>query len=182
MCCMLNPTGMGGVEGMPGMADMGNAVFSDPEIMQAMESPKVRQAMEEMRSGGPAAMAKYAGDPEFLRLIMKVQSKMASIGGGMRGVAAGMPGFAGMAGMAGMAGLPPMPAGMDKVLSDPEIVKALQNPKMIKAMMELQTGGAAAMTKYESDPEFAALLKAIKDKMPAPPPPGNPPPPVYWLY
>jgi hypothetical protein len=148
------------------MADVGNAVFSDPEIVQAMESPKVRQAMEEMRSGGPAAMAKYAGDPEFLRLIMKVQSKMASIGGGMQGVAAGMPGFAGMAGM------PPMPAGLDKVLSDPEIVKALQNPKMIKAMMELQTGGAAAMGKYESDPEFAALLKAIKDKMPAPPPPG----------
>ena len=162
LCCVLNPTGMdgmgrmGGFEGMPGMADMGNALFSDPEIVQAMESPKVRQAMEEMRTGGPAAMAKYAGDPEFLRLIMKVQSKVASTGGGMRG----------------LAGMPPMPAGIDKVLSDPEIVKALQNPKMIKAMMELQTGGAAAMGKYESDPEFAALLKAIKDKMPAPSPPG----------
>lgn len=33
-----------------------------------MEIPKVRQAMEEIRTGGPAAMTKYAGDPEFLQV------------------------------------------------------------------------------------------------------------------
>ena len=27
-------------------------------------------------AGGPAAMAKYAGDPEFMQLITKVQAKM----------------------------------------------------------------------------------------------------------
>lgn len=62
-------------------------------------------------------------------------------------------------------GVPPMPAGMENVLGDQEIMKALQNPKMIKAMMELQTGGPAAMTKYESDPEFMQLLMKIQAKM-----------------
>ena len=48
-------------------------------------------------AGGPAAMAKFAGDPELQALIKKVQDKMSS-----------------MAGLPGMR-MPGMPAGMDKV-------------------------------------------------------------------
>jgi hypothetical protein len=58
-------------------------------------------------------MARYAGDPEFQALIKKVQDKMGSV------VGSGMP-------------MPAMPPGMDKVLSDPDIVKALQDPKMMR--------------------------------------------------
>lgn len=50
-------------------------------------------------------------------------------------------------------------------MSDPAIVKALQDPKMMKAMVELQTGGPAAMKKYESDPEFMQLLQKIQAAM-----------------
>jgi len=60
---------------MPGMDEL----FSDPEIMKAMQSPKVMQAMMEMQTGGPAAMAKYASDPEILGLMMKIQSKMGGV-------------------------------------------------------------------------------------------------------
>ena len=91
-------------------------------------------------------MAKFAGDPELQALIKKVQDKMGSMAG------------------AGMS-MPGMPAGMDKVLSDPEIVKALQDPKMMKAMVELQTGGPSAMKKYESDPDFMRLLEKIQAAM-----------------
>ena len=48
-------------------------------------------------AGGPAAMAKLAGDPELQALIKKVQDKMSS-----------------MAGLPGMP-MPGMPEGMDKV-------------------------------------------------------------------
>jgi len=141
--------GSGGMPGgMPGMPPGMEEIFKDPEVVAAMENPKIRQAMEEMRKGGPAAMAKYAGDPEFMQLITKVQAKMG-----------------GMANGGGMPGMPGMPPGMDKVMGDPEIMKALQNPKMLKAMMEMQMGGPAAMQKYATDPDFMNLLMKIQAKM-----------------
>ena len=90
---------------MPGMDEL----FSDPEIRKAMQSPKVMQAMMEMQTGGPAAMAKYASDPEIMGLMMKIQSKMGGGGGGGGGMGGGMPGmpggFGGMPGMGGMGGM-----------------------------------------------------------------------------
>jgi hypothetical protein len=78
--------------------------------MKAMQNPKVMQAMMEMQTGGPAAMAKYASDPEIMGLMMKIQSKMGGGGGGggggMGGGMPGMPGgFGGMPGMGGMGGM-----------------------------------------------------------------------------
>ena len=52
--------------------------------------------------------------------------------------------------------------GMRDVLSDPEIVLALQNPKVMQAMMELQMRGGAAMSKYGDDPELIALLMKVQ--------------------
>jgi hypothetical protein len=159
------PQGGGGMPGgMPGMPPGMEELFSDPEIAAAMNDPKVMKAMEEMRTGGPAAMAKYASDAEFMALISKVQAKMASVTGGMPNMPNMPPGMAGF----NAGGMPSMPPGMDKVLGDPEIMKAMQNPKMMKAMMEMMQGGPEAMKKYETDPEFADLLAKIQAKLGAP--------------
>jgi len=47
----------------------------------------------------------------------------------------GMPGMGGMGGMPGMGGGMPGMAGMDfsKIMGDPEIMAAMQNPKMMQA-------------------------------------------------
>ena len=44
-------------------------------------------------------------------------------------------------GAGGAGGMGGMPAGMEAMFSDPEIMKAMQNPKVMQAMMEMQTGG-----------------------------------------
>ena len=45
-------------------------------------------------------------------------------------------------GAGGAGGMGGMPAGMEAMFSDPEIMKAMQNPKVMQAMMEMQSGGA----------------------------------------
>ena len=51
-----------------------------------------------------------------------------------------MPGMGGMGGMPGMGGMGGMPAGMDfsKIMGDPEIMAAMQNPKMMQVFMDMQ--------------------------------------------
>mmetsp|Transcript_2604 Transcript_2604/g.7451 ORF Transcript_2604/g.7451 Transcript_2604/m.7451 type:complete len:194 (-) Transcript_2604:439-1020(-) len=70
--------GMGGMGGMPPPGVM-EALMKDPELMQAMQNPKVMAALQEMQSN-PANAAKYMGDPEIMSLVMKLQGLM---GGGM---------------------------------------------------------------------------------------------------
>ena len=48
-------------------------LFADPEIIAAMNNPKIMQAMMEMQTGGPAAMEKYARDPEMMAFMAKLQ-------------------------------------------------------------------------------------------------------------
>jgi len=38
-----------------------------------------------------------------------------------------------------------IPPGMEKIFGDPEIMAAMQNPKVMQAMMEMQTGGPAGI-------------------------------------
>jgi suppressor of tumorigenicity protein 13 len=81
------PGGMGG--GMPpGM----EGLFSDPELMAAMQKPKVMAALQGLMGGDPSAIARAMADPEVGPILMKLQSKM----GGM------MDGMGGMGGMGGM--------------------------------------------------------------------------------
>ena len=92
--------GMGGMGGMPGMGGGGGgmpnippellqAIMSDPELMQAMQKPKVMAALQECMSN-PAAIGKYASDPEFQSIISKLQKVMP--GGPMGGMGGGGPG------------------------------------------------------------------------------------------
>merc|ERR1712136_669147 len=92
--------GFGGMGGMPGGIDpsMFAGLMSDPELMSAFSNPKMMGVMQDIMSN-PANAAKYQDDPE----VMKVMSKIMSMGGG----AGGMPG--GMGGMGGStAGAPDM--------------------------------------------------------------------------
>merc|ERR1711879_1074776 len=79
------PAGMGGLGGIPGM--------DDPEILAALQNPKVAAALQGAMSGGmnPAKIMELMGDPEVGPVLQKI---MAKFGGGMGG---GMPG--GMGGM-----------------------------------------------------------------------------------
>ena len=65
------------------------AIMSDPELMQAMQKPKVMAALQECMSN-PAAIGKYASDPEFQSIISKLQKVMP--GGPMGGMGGGGPG------------------------------------------------------------------------------------------
>eukprot|EP00277_Geminigera_cryophila_P017643 CAMPEP_0179458114 /NCGR_PEP_ID=MMETSP0799-20121207/41751_1 /TAXON_ID=46947 /ORGANISM="Geminigera cryophila, Strain CCMP2564" /LENGTH=58 /DNA_ID=CAMNT_0021259215 /DNA_START=57 /DNA_END=230 /DNA_ORIENTATION=- len=47
--------------------------MGDPEIMAAMQNPKMMQVFMDMQSNGPTAIMKYQNDPEVMRLIMKIQ-------------------------------------------------------------------------------------------------------------
>merc|ERR1712085_73692 len=87
--------GAGGGGMPPGVAEM----LSDPELMSSMQNPKVMQAMSEMMGGNPAALGKYANDPEVMGVINKLMSKMGGMGG--------MPG---MGGKGGMPSAPPQAA------------------------------------------------------------------------
>ena len=61
-----------------------------------MQKPKVMAALQECMSN-PAAIGKYASDPEFQYIIQKLQKVMPGgpMGGGGGGPGGGMPGFGG---------------------------------------------------------------------------------------
>ena len=84
--------------GMPNVPpEMLEKLTSDPELMKAMQNPKVMQAMQAMMSNPMAAM-QYMSDPEVGPVLQKL---MGLFGGGMPG---GMGGMGGMPG--GMGGMP----------------------------------------------------------------------------
>lgn len=99
------PGGFPGAGGMPGGIPPGmEALFSDPEIVAAMQDPEVAPKLASLMSN-PAAAMSMMGDPKMGPLIQKIMAKM--MGGGM----GGMPGMGGMGGMPGMGGMGGMPRG-----------------------------------------------------------------------
>lgn len=53
---------------------------------------------------------------------------------------------------------------MQKLISEPELMKAFQNPKVQKAVMELSTNPMAIMN-YQNDPEVMTVLMKIQELM-----------------
>jgi suppressor of tumorigenicity protein 13 len=97
--------GMGG--GMPNIPpELLSKLMSDPELMAAMQNPRVMAALQECM-GNPAAFAKYQSDPEIQNLITKLSGLM---GGGV----GGMGGFGGGGGPSG-----PSSAGFEDVTDVP---------------------------------------------------------------
>ena len=96
---------MGG--GMPNIPpELLSKLMSDPELMAAMQNPRVMAALQECM-GNPAAFAKYQSDPEIQNLITKLSGLM---GGGV----GGMGGFGGGGGPSG-----PSSAGFEDVTDVP---------------------------------------------------------------
>lgn len=102
----------------------------------------------------------------------KAEAQGGGYGGGFGGMPGGMGGFPG--GMGGFPGGMPggmggMPGGLDPsmmagLLQDPDLLAALQNPKMAGIMQEIMTN-PAAMGKYQDDPEVMGLMQKIMGKM-----------------
>eukprot|EP00468_Gymnochlora_sp_CCMP2014_P007322 CAMPEP_0167756562 /NCGR_PEP_ID=MMETSP0110_2-20121227/9454_1 /TAXON_ID=629695 /ORGANISM="Gymnochlora sp., Strain CCMP2014" /LENGTH=406 /DNA_ID=CAMNT_0007642685 /DNA_START=107 /DNA_END=1327 /DNA_ORIENTATION=- len=93
---------------------------------------------------------------------------MGGMPGGMPGGMGGMPGGMGgtSGGMGGMGGLDVQDI-LSKVMSNPKALaafqKAAQNPKIMQAIQELQSGGPAAAQKYANDPEIKEIMDTLKD-------------------
>lgn len=70
--------------------------------------------------------------------------------------------------MGGMGGMPSgMPSGMPDLggmFSDPEIMNAMSNPKVMQAMQAMMTNPAAFM-QYQNDPEVGPVLMKLMSKM-----------------
>merc|ERR1712194_640999 len=90
---------MGGMPGMPAGMDpsMVQGLLQDPELLEALQNPKMAKAMQEIMTN-PGAMGKYADDPEVMGLVKKLMAKMGGAGGGMPDMSAM---FGGMGGMDG---------------------------------------------------------------------------------
>lgn len=94
--------GMGGGGGMPpGAEGLMGALMSDPELMAAMQNPKVQKAFQELMSGpggpmglmsNPAKLQELMSDPEVGPVLQKLMAKLGGMGGmpggGMGGAAA----------------------------------------------------------------------------------------------
>ena len=99
---------MGG--GMPNIPpELLSKLMSDPELMAAMQNPRVMAALQECM-GNPAAFAKYQSDPEIQSLVAKLSGLMGGGAGGM----GGMGGFGGGGGPSG-----PSSAGFEDVTDVP---------------------------------------------------------------
>lgn len=121
----------------------------------------IRKAQEEAKKAQQAAMDDDDDIPDLA-------------GGAQRGMPGGMPGMGG--GMPG--GMPGMPAGMEglmgAMMSDPELMAEMQNPKVQKAFQELMSGPGGPMgllsnpgklQEMMSDPEVGPVLQKLMAKM-----------------
>uniref|UniRef100_A0A2I2Z8V3 STI1 domain-containing protein n=1 Tax=Gorilla gorilla gorilla TaxID=9595 RepID=A0A2I2Z8V3_GORGO len=78
--------------------------------------------------------------------------------GGMPGnFPRGMPGMGG--GMPGMAGMP----GLNEILSDPEVLAAMQDPEVMVAFQDVAQN-PANMSKYQSNPKVMNLISKLSAK------------------
>merc|ERR1719375_1311703 len=68
----------------------------------------------------------------------------------------------GVGGMGGMGGMDPnLMAGL---MSDPELMKAFSNPKIMAAMQDIMSN-PGNISKYQSDPEIMALMQKVMQSM-----------------
>lgn len=119
------------------------------------EEEKLRKRAEEIRKSQAEAKKKEAS--ESARSSMG-GSGMGSMPGGMPGMPGGMPGMGG-GGMESM---------MASLMSDPELVAAMQNPKVMAALSGMMTGGAPDPQKMQelmSDPEIGPVMQKLMAKL-----------------
>jgi len=149
----------------------------DPEIadvLKELTKKRIEKEKEEAqeRIQKEEALRKKAEDIKRARDEAKREEAEAAAreagAGGMPGGMGGMPG--GMGGMPGMPG-PDMMSGM---MNDPEIKKAMENPKVVKAFQEIMSGpggpmgllsNPAKLQELMADPEVGPSLNLMMKKM-----------------
>lgn len=130
------------------------------------EAEKRNQEMERLRKRAEEIKKAQEEAKKENQQQQKSRAKAPGGGGGFPG--AGMPG---MPGMPGGGGLPP---GMADIMSDPEILAGMQNPKVMAAFQELMSGpggpmgilqNPAKMQQLMTDPEVGPFLQKVMSKM-----------------
>jgi len=82
-----NAADMGGFPGMPGGMgmppgmdpNMMAGLAQDPELLAAMQDPKIAAALQEIMSN-PSSVGKYQDDPDVMALVQKLMGKMGGMG------------------------------------------------------------------------------------------------------
>ncbi|XP_074083105.1 hsc70-interacting protein isoform X2 [Macrotis lagotis] len=117
------------------------------EIKERLE--RVKKAREEHERAQREEEARRTSGPQF---------------GGFPGFSGGMPGnFGGMPGMGGaMPGMAGMP-GLNEILSDPEVLAAMQDPEVMVAFQDVAQN-PANMSKYQSNPKVMNLISKLSAK------------------
>jgi len=73
----------------PGVTpDMLNDIFSDPEMMTAMQDPSIMAKLQEIMQN-PSAIAKYQSDPKLMKILNKFSSRFGGAAGPQPGAAPG---------------------------------------------------------------------------------------------
>jgi len=143
------------------------------DILKELTKKRIEKEKEEAqeRIKKEDALKKKAEDIKRAREEAKREEAEAAAGsmpGGMGGMPGGMPG--GMGGMPGM----PNPDMMSGMMNDPEIKKAMQNPKVLEAFGEIMNapGGPmgllsnpAKLQQMMADPEVGPALQLMMKKM-----------------
>lgn len=153
----------------------------DPEIadiLKELTKKRIAKEKEEARERiqKEEVLRKKAEDIKRAREEAKrEEAEAAARNAGMGGMPGGMPG--GMGGMpGGMGGMPGMPSPdmMSGMMDDPEIKKAMENPKVVAAFQEIMNGPGGPMgllsnpgklQELMADPEVGPALNLMMKKM-----------------
>ena len=124
------------------------------------QEDRLRKKAEEIKKAKEEAMKEAAEEAKNAQRSASMPS------GGMPGMGGGMPGMPG-GGMPGMEGL------MGSLISDPELLAAMQNPKVQAAFQELMSGpggpmglmsNPAKLQEMMSDPEVGPVMQKLMAK------------------
>lgn len=122
------------------------------------QEEKLRKKAEDIKKAREEAHREAAAEAEAQR-----SASMPGMAGGMPGMGGGMPGMGGGGGMEGL---------MGALLSDPELMAAMQNPKIQAAFQELMKDGGpmglmsnpAKLQEMMSDPEVGPIMQKLMAK------------------
>ncbi|XP_046303232.1 hsc70-interacting protein-like [Marmota monax] len=113
----------------------------EPEIKERTE--RVKKAREEHERAQREEEARQQAGAQF-------GSFPGGFPGGMPGMGGGMPGMAGM-------------LGLNEILSDPEVLAAMQDPEVMVAFQDVAQN-PANMSKYQSNPKVMNLISKLSAK------------------
>lgn len=147
------------------------------DILKELTKKRIEKEKEEAqeRIQKEEALRKKAEDIKRAREEAREEADAAARDAGMGGMPGGMPGMPGgmPGGMGGMPGMP-NPDMMSGMMNDPEIKKAMENPKVVAAFQEIMSAPGGPMgllsnpgklQELMGDPEVGPALNLMMKKM-----------------